>query len=902
MSKLSQTITRETPIGEISYYDLQQIEKQGSGKLDRLPYSIRVLLESLVRKFDDKLIKEEDIIHLSNWQPIVEERKMMPFYPGRVVMQDLSGVPVLVDLAAMRSAAQKMGLDPSSINPVLPVDVIIDHSLQVDVAGQADALQINMNREYERNHERFAMVKWGQNTFQNFRVFPPGRGIIHQINLETLANGLLIQDVDGKKLAFPETLVGTDSHTTMINGLGVLGWGVGGIEAVAAMMGEPLEIPIPDVVGVELSGAMQEGVTPTDVTLWLVSELRKIGVVGKFVEVFGEGLSSLSLADRAMMANMTPETGATVTFFPVDAESLRYLKATGRDEAMVDTLEMMLKDQNLFWTDDAATPTYSHVLKLNLSSIKPAVAGPRRPQDWIDIGALKPALQSAYTKPLSDGGFNVPSEALDVQVPVTVKGQKVNLTHGSLVIASITSCTNTSNPFVILSAAMLAKKAAELGLKVSPAIKTSFTPGSRIVTAYLQASGLLPYLEQLGFHIAGYACASCIGNTGPLDEAIVKAIKENGLVASSVVSGNRNFEGRISPDTQANYLASPPLVIAYALAGRMDINLTTEPLGATADGSPVYLKDVWPSNAEVTALIEKYVRKEMFQEEYYGDEKLSEEWKAIPVEKSEIPVWNEKSTYLQEPPFFEELFGNIKVDKTQIKDARILGVFADSITTDHISPAGSIMPNSPAGLYLKENGVKLRDFNTYGSRRGNDRVMVRGTFANVRLKNQMVPGVEGGYTMLLPDEKQMTIYDAAMIYRERNQPLVVLAGKEYGTGSSRDWAAKGAGLLGVRVVIAESYERIHRSNLAGMGILPLQFINGESVQSLGLTGHETITIEGIDKKLIPGNIITVKGTTPDGKTIVFDTKSRLDNLGEVDYYLNGGILPTILLDAKKDQS
>jgi aconitate hydratase len=779
--------------------------------------------------------------------------------------------------------------------------VIIDHSLQVDVAGQADALQINMNREYERNHERFAMVKWGQNTFQNFRVFPPGRGIIHQINLETLANGMLLQDVDGKKVAFPETLVGTDSHTTMINGLGVLGWGVGGIEAVAAMMGQPIEIPIPDVIGVELSGSMNEGVTPTDVTLWLVSELRKIGVVGKFVEVFGEGLSSLSLADRAMMANMTPETGATVTFFPVDAESLRYLKSTGRDEAMVDTLEIMLKEQNLFWTADAAVPTYTQVLKLDLSSIKPAVAGPRRPQDWMEISDLKSSLVNAYTKPLSDGGFNVPAEKLDMEVPVTVKDQNVILKHGSLVIASITSCTNTSNPFVILSAAMLAKKAVELGLKVSPAIKTSLTPGSRIVTSYLEASGLLPYLEQLGFHVAGYACASCIGNTGPLDEAIVKAVKDNGLVVSSVVSGNRNFEGRISPYTQANYLASPPLVIAFALAGRMDIDLTTEPLGTTADGSPVYLKDIWPANAEVTALIEKYVRKEMFQEEYYSDEKLSDEWKAIPVEKSEIPVWNAESTYLQEPPFFEELFGNVTIDKTQVKDARILGVFADSITTDHISPAGAIMPDSPAGLYLQENGVKLRDFNTYGSRRGNDRVMTRGTFANVRIKNQMLPGVEGGFTKLLPDDKQMTIYDAAMVYKERNVPLVVLAGKEYGTGSSRDWAAKGAGLLGVRVVIAESFERIHRSNLAGMGILPLQFVNGDSVSSLDLTGWETIDIENIDQNLKPGAMIPVKATAADGKVTTFEAKLRLDNVGEIEYYLNGGILPTILLEEKKAQ-
>jgi aconitate hydratase len=901
MNPLTQTITRQTPMGEIVYQDLLQIEKLGCAKLDRLPYSIRILLESLLRNCDNKIIQEELILHLANWQPKVNQRRMMPFYPGRVIMQDLSGVPVLVDLAAMRTAAQKIGLDPASVNPVLPVDVIIDHSLHVDFAGQADALQLNMAREYERNNERFALVKWGQQVLKNFRVFPPGNGIIHQINLETLANGLMTRELDGKKLVFPETVLGTDSHTTMINGLGVLGWGVGGIEAIAAMMGQPVEIPIPDVVGVEVTGEMQEGITPTDVTLWLVAELRKVGVVGKFVEVYGSGLPALSLADRAMIANMTPETGATVTYFPFDDETLRYLRATGRDEDMVATLEMVMKEQKLFWQPQAIVPQYSQTLKLDLNSIQPSVAGPRRPQDRIELAQVKSAFQGCLPKEPAQGGFKVPAEKLNVSVPIMIDGKTVSLTHGSLLIASITSCTNTSNPFVMIAAALLAKRAAALGLQISPAIKTSFTPGSRIVHAYLEAAGLLPYLEQLGFNIVGYACASCIGNTGPLNEAVVKAVEENGLIASSVVSGNRNFEGRINPHTRANYLASPPLVIAYALAGRMDIDLTSEPLATAADGQPVFLKDLWPTNQEVNNLIEQYVTKDLFQKQYKGKQVNSAEWEAIPIQKSEIPVWDENSTYLQEPPFFEELYGGQSPDRAQIMQARVLVMLGDSITTDHISPAGSIMADSPAGKFLQEHGVPVRDFNTYGTRRGNDRVMARGTFANVRLKNRLVPGVEGGYTRLLPDEQQLTIFDAARIYKERGVPLVVLAGKEYGTGSSRDWAAKGPGLLGVRVVLAESFERIHRSNLAGMGILPLQFMHGENVDSLKLSGNEVFFFENLDQRLKPGNSIAVRAIHRNGTATMFNAILRLDNLSEIEYYRNGGILPTILLDAKKAQ-
>ena len=901
MSELTQTITRKTPLGEITFQNLRQIEELGCAKLDRLPYSVRILLESLLRNYDNHIVQEELILHLANWQPKVNQRRMMPFYPGRVIMQDLSGVPVLVDLAAMRTAAQKIGLDPASINPVLPVDIIIDHSMHVDYAGQADALQLNMAREYERNNERFALVKWGQHAFKNFRVFPPGNGIIHQINLETLANGILIREQDGKKMAFPETLLGTDSHTTMINGLGVLGWGVGGIEAIAAMMGQPVEIPIPDVVGVEVTGHMQEGVTPTDVTLWLVSALRKVGVVGKFVEIYGSGLPSLSLADRAMMANMTPETGATVTYFPFDDESLRYLRATGRDEGMVATLELVAKEQKLFWEQDAPVPQYSQTLKLDLNTIKPAVAGPRRPQDRIELADVKEVFRDSLPKEPAQGGFKVPQENLSSSVVVNIDGQEVPLTHGSLLIASITSCTNTSNPSVMMSAGLLAKRAVELGLKISPAIKTSFTPGSRIVHGYLEAAGLLPYLDQLGFNIVGYACASCIGNTGALKEALVKAVEENGLVAASVVSGNRNFEGRISPHTRANYLASPPLVIAYALAGRMDIDLTSEPLGKTPEGKAVYLKDIWPTSRDVNALIERYVQKELFQKQYYGEHADNPQWDAIPIEKSEIPAWDESSTYLQEPPFFEELTGGKSPDRSQIMQARVLALLGDSITTDHISPAGSIMVDSPAGKYLREHGVTVRDFNTYGTRRGNDRVMQRGTFANVRLKNKLVPGVEGGYTELMPDGTQMTIYEAAQVYKERAVPLVVIAGKEYGTGSSRDWAAKGPGLLGVRVVIAESFERIHRSNLAGMGILPLQFNHGENADTLGLSGHELFYFEDLEAKLKPGHIVSVRAIHRDGRATVFNTILRLDNPSEIAYYRNGGILPTILLDEKEAQ-
>ena len=902
MSELPQTITQNTSLGEITFQDLRQIEKLGCAKLDRLPYSVRILLESLLRNYDNNIVQEELILHLANWQPKVNQRRMMPFYPGRVIMQDLSGVPVLVDLAAMRTAAERIGVDPARINPVLPVDVVIDHSMHVDYAGQADALQLNMAREYERNNERFALVKWGQNTFKNFRVFPPGNGIIHQINLETLANGIMVQEKDGRKMVFPETLLGTDSHTTMINGLGVLGWGIGGIEAVAAMMGQPIEIPIPDVVGVEVTGQMQEGVTPTDVTLWLVAELRKVGVVGKFVEVYGSGLPALSLADRAMIANMTPETGATVTYFPFDNETLRYLRATGRDEAMVETLEVVAKAQKLFWEPDAAVPQYSQTLSLDLNAIKPAVAGPRRPQDRIELVDVKPAFRNCLPKEPAQGGFKVPQEKLNLSVPVEIGGKEVNLMHGSLLIASITSCTNTSNPFVMIAAGMLAKRAVELGMQISPAIKTSFTPGSRIVHAYLEAAGLLPYLDQLGFNIVGYACASCIGNTGSLNEAVVKAVEENGLIASSVVSGNRNFEGRINPYTRANYLASPPLVIAFALAGRMDIDLTREALGTSSDGKAVYLKDLWPTNQEVNVFIEQYVKKELFQKQYYSEQKNSAEWEGIPVQKSAIPVWDETSTYLQEPPYFDELTGGKSPDRTQISQARVLALLGDSITTDHISPAGSIMMDSPAGKYLQEQGVAVRDFNTYGTRRGNDRVMQRGTFANVRLKNKLVPGVEGGYTKLMPDEQQMTIYDAAQVYKERGVPLVILAGKEYGTGSSRDWAAKGPVLLGVRVVIAESFERIHRSNLAGMGILPLQFNNGENAETLGLSGHELFFFEEIESKLKPGSSIPVKAIHRDGRATMFNATLRLDNPSEIEYYRNGGILPTILLDAKKTQA
>ena len=846
--------------------------------LNRLPFSIRILLEAALRRCDEVHITMEDVQRLAAWQPKAEERQPVAFFPGRVIMQDFTGVPAVVDLAAMRSAMARLGGDPSKINPEVPVDLIIDHSLQVDAAGRPDAIQINTAKEFERNQERYAFLHWGQQAFDNLRVIPPATGIIHQVNLEYLTQGLLSKEADGETVLFPDTLVGTDSHTTMINGAGVVGFGVGGIEALAVMLGQPLSIVTPEVVGFHLTGSLPEGTTPTDVTLTIVQMLRKAGVVNKFVEFFGAGLSSLSLADRAMVANMTPETGATISFFPFDQQTADYLRLTGREEENVTLAEAYFKAQNLFRTDKTTAPAFSQVIELDLGTIQPSLAGPRRPQDRILMKDMKSAFETALRKPKSEGGF-------DAKTPSAVG----KLQHGSVVIAAITSCTNTSNPFVMVAAGLLARKAVEKGLRVPEYVKTSLAPGSRVVTEYLEAAGLLTDLESLGFHVVGYGCTTCIGNSGPLDETLVKEIQQNDLIVASVLSGNRNFEGRDSPWTRANYLASPPLVVAYALAGKANIDLSSEPLGKDGEGKAIYLKDIWPTSDEVLAVIERDITPALFQRTYADVQNSSPEWNAIASSESELYDWQADSTYIQEPPYFDGLTADA-LPAADIHGARALAVLGDSITTDHISPAGAVPVDSAAADYLKSCGVAVKDFNSLGSRRGNDRVMVRGTFGNIRLKNQLVPGVEGSWTSHLPDGAKMRIFDAAMQYREENVPLIVLAGKEYGTGSSRDWAAKGPLLLGVKAVIAESFERIHRSNLIGMGILPLEYLPGQNAASIGLTGHESFNILGLDGELSPGMKITVQAVKENGESKEFTVIARMDTPIEVEYYLNGGIL------------
>ena len=846
--------------------------------LDRLPFSIRILLEAALRRCDGKFISMDDVQRLAAWQPQSDERHPVAFFPGRVIMQDFTGVPAVVDLAAMRSAMARLGGDPSKINPEVPVDLIIDHSVQVDAAGRPDAIQINTRKEFERNQERYAFLHWSQQAFDNLRIIPPATGIIHQVNLEYLTQGLLSKEVDGETVLFPDTLVGTDSHTTMINGAGVVGFGVGGIEALAVMLGQPLSIVTPEMIGFRLTGSLPEGSTPTDLTLTVVQILREAGVVGKFVEFFGAGLSSLSLADRAMVANMTPETGATVSFFPFDQQTVDYLRLTGRSDENVALAETYFKAQGLFRRDDTPTPVFSQVIELDLGTIQPSLAGPRRPQDRILMKDMKTAFETALSQPKSEGGFEAAASK------ATGK-----LQHGSLVIAAITSCTNTSNPYVMVAAGLVARKAAAKGLRVPEFVKTSLAPGSRVVTGYLQAAGLLTDLESLGFHVVGYGCTTCIGNSGPLDETLINEIKENDLVVTSVLSGNRNFEGRVSPWTRANYLASPPLVVAYALAGKVNIDLSRESLGQDGKGKDVYLKDIWPTSKEVQEVIERDITPALFQRTYADVQNSSPEWNAIASNDSELYGWQADSTYIQEPPYFEGLTADI-LPAENIVGARALAVLGDSITTDHISPAGAIPPESAAADYLSNRGVAPQDFNSLGSRRGNDRVMARGTFGNIRLKNQLLPGVEGSYTSYLPDSAQMRIFDAAMQYKEESVPLIVLAGKEYGTGSSRDWAAKGPLLLGVKAVIAESFERIHRSNLIGMGILPLQYLPGENAASLGLNGRETFNILGLEGELCPGMQLTVQAVDDNGKAKEFAAIARMDTPIEVEYSLNGGIL------------
>ena len=892
---------------EFKFVRLQALA--GRYDLARLPYALRVLLENLLRREDGETVTAEDIAALASWDPKAEPAKEIAFMPARVLLQDFTGVPAVVDLAAMRDAMRAMGGDPKRINPLQPVELVIDHSVQVDEYGSDAAFLLNAEREFERNRERYAFLRWGQTAFRNFRVVPPDTGIVHQVNLEYLAR--LVMNEDG--WAYPDTVVGTDSHTTMINGLGVLGWGVGGIEAEAAMLGEPVTMLIPQVVGFRLAGELPEGATATDLVLRVTEMLRRKGVVGKFVEFYGPGLQSLPLADRATIANMAPEYGATCGIFPVDQASLDYLKFSGRPAERIALVEAYMKEQGLFHTASSPAAVYTDTLELDLSSVEPSLAGPRRPQDRVRLaevaagfarelpnlmsgGGAKPRPQ-ALARFEGEGGTAVAEAPTATEVETTVRGERCTLRHGSVVIAAITSCTNTSNPSVMLAAGLVAKKAVEKGLKTKPWVKTSLAPGSKVVTDYLREAGLQGALDGLGFQLVGYGCTTCIGNSGPLPEAVSAAIEKGSLVAAAVLSGNRNFEGRVNPDVRANYLASPPLVVAYALAGRIDIDLTQEPLGTGKDGKPVYLRDVWPSQKEVAETVARAVRSEMFQREYadvfHGDER----WRGLPVPEGETYAWEPDSTYVRLPPYFDRL-PSTPAPVEDVAGARVLAYYGDSITTDHISPAGSIKVQSPAGKYLVEHGVGPKDFNSYGARRGNHEVMMRGTFANIRLRNKLTPGVEGGVTAHLPSGEQMSVYDAAMRYEAEGVPTVILAGKEYGTGSSRDWAAKGPRLQGVRAVLAESFERIHRSNLVGMGIAPLEFPAGQTAESLGLTGREVFAVEGLAAGLRDnfrgGKQVTVRATREDGRSVEFRARVRLDTPKEMDYFRHGGILQYVL--------
>ncbi len=881
------------PTGEIGFYSLKKLESLGLGKISKLPFSIRILLEAVLRNCDGYVVREEDVRALAKWDAKAPAPVEVPFMPARVVLQDFTGVPCIVDLAAMRDGMQALGGDPKKINPLIPVDLVIDHSVQVDLFGTLDALSRNVEIEFERNQERYEFLRWGQQAFDNFRVVPPNTGIVHQVNLEYLAQCVFVREDHLGPVALPDTLVGTDSHTTMINGLGVLGWGVGGIEAEAGMLGQPLYMLMPEVVGFEITGELPAGATATDLVLRVTEILRKAGVVGKFVEFFGAGISKMSLADRATIANMAPEYGATMGFFPIDAETLRYLARTGRSAEQVALVEAYMKAQGLFREDNSPELEYSQTLQFDLGSVVPSLAGPKRPQDRVALTDMKQSFQASLVAPVASRGFGLDAEKLSHTASVQNNGHSSEIGHGSVVIAAITSCTNTSNPSVMVGAGLLAKNAVEKGLTVQPFVKTSLAPGSRVVTDYFDRANLSEPLAKLGFQTVGYGCTTCIGNSGPLPEPVANAIKSGDLVAAAVLSGNRNFEGRVNPLTRANYLASPPLVVAYALAGTMNIDFETEPLGTSSEGKPVFLRDIWPTSEEIKSTVEACVLPEMFEKQYAGAFTSNEKWNAIEITPGDRYEWSESSTYIQRPPFLEGITADV-TPPTAIRSARCLAALGDSVTTDHISPAGAIAQASPAGQYLVSHHIEPRDFNSYGSRRGNDRVMVRGTFANIRIRNQMVPDTEGGYTQHIPSGEELPIYDAAMRYIANGTPLVILAGAEYGTGSSRDWAAKGTLLLGVRAVIASSYERIHRSNLVGMGILPLQFADGESWQSLGLTGFESFDI-GIDgHQLEPRSTIRVKATNDQGKVTEFEASVRIDTPVELDYYYNGGILPTVL--------
>jgi len=876
------------------YYDLQALEQQGLGKIGKLPFSIKVLLEAAVRQFDGRAITEEHVKQIAGWSEGRDENKEIPFIPARIVLQDFTGVPVVVDLAAMRDTVKKAGGDPKQINPLVPVDLVIDHSVMVDAFGTPEALEYNMNVEFERNEERYRFLRWAQTAFNNFRAVPPATGIVHQVNLEYLASVAATKTVDGETVVFPDSLVGTDSHTTMINGLGVVGWGVGGIEAEAGMLGQPLYFVTPEVIGFKLTGSLTEGATATDLALTVTQMLRKKGVVGKFVEFYGPGLANISLADRATVANMAPEYGATIGYFPVDQETLAYLRSTGRSEEQIALVEAYYKAQGMFRTSETEDPEFTDLIELDLASVVPSLAGPKRPQDRIELTEMKDSFNSIIRTPVDKGGYGLSDEKIEQKVPVKhPNGETSVLSTGAVVIAAITSCTNTSNPSVMLGAGLLAKKAVERGLKKPGYVKSSLTPGSLVVTEYLAKAGLIEPLEALGFHVAGYGCATCIGNSGPLPDEVSAAIADNDMTVAAVLSGNRNFEGRVHAQVKANYLASPPLVVAYALAGTVNIDLQNDPLGYDQNDQPVYLKDIWPTSAEIKEAIGLSVSPEMFRAKYENVFTQNERWNAIPVPEGELYEWDEKSTYIQNPPFFEKIGDGLQ-DIADIRSARVLALLGDSVTTDHISPAGNISPTSPAGIYLSDRGVARKDFNSYGSRRGNHEVMMRGTFANIRIRNQVAPGTEGGVTKHLPTDSVMSIYDASMNYQADGQNLVVIAGKEYGTGSSRDWAAKGTYLLGVKAVIAESFERIHRSNLVGMGVLPLQFQEGHGWKTLGIDGTEVFDIVGLSNEVKPGQQLTVIATRQDGTQFEFPVTARLDSMVDVDYYHNGGILQTVL--------
>ena len=888
-----------------NYYNLAALENAGVGKVSKLPYSIKVLLESVLRQVDGRVITKEHVENLAKWGTAEQKDVDVPFKPSRVILQDFTGVPAVVDLASMRQAMADIGGNPDEINPLIPVDLVIDHSVQVDKAGTADSLAVNMNYEFERNNERYQFLSWAQKSFDNYRAVPPATGIVHQVNLEYLAAVVhAVENEDGTFETFPDSLVGTDSHTTMINGIGVLGWGVGGIEAEAGMLGQPSYFPVPEVIGVRLVGQLPNGATATDLALKVTQVLRAKGVVNKFVEFFGPGVNTLPLADRATVANMAPEYGATCGFFPVDAEAINYMRLTGRSEEQLKVVEEYCKANGLWLTADSEDPIYTDVVEIDLSTIEANLSGPKRPQDLIPMSKMKEQFHNALNAPAGPHGFGIDPADKEKEITVTLAdGEVVKMKTGAIAIASITSCTNTSNPYVLVGAGLVAKKAVEKGLQVPAYVKTSLAPGSKVVTGYLADSGLQPYLDQLGYQIVGYGCTTCIGNSGPLADELEKAIAESDLLVTSVLSGNRNFEGRIHPLVKGNYLASPPLVVAYSLAGTVDIDFGTEAIGKDKDGNDVFLKDIWPTAEEIKEVVNATVTPELFKKEYETVFTNNERWNEIQVGNDPLYTWDNESTYIANPPFFEGLTPEAGTVEP-LKGLRVVAKFADSVTTDHISPAGSIGLKTPAGIYLRENGVEPRDFNSYGSRRGHHEVMMRGTFANIRIKNQVAPGTEGGYTTYWPTGEVTSIYDACMKYKQDGTGLVVLAGKDYGMGSSRDWAAKGTNLLGIKTVIAESFERIHRSNLVLMGVLPLQFKEGENADTLGLTGTETIEVT-VDETVKPRDFVKVTATAEDGTVKEFEVLVRFDSEVEIDYYRHGGILPMVLrekLHAAKQQA